>query len=134
MNDPNSFGEILLVEDNPGDVRLTQELLKEGGLDPTIHVVTDGTEALNFLRQRGERRDAPRPDVILLDLHLPQMDAEELLAELDGIVDEIPIIALSGSQAEVALTLNDLEDKIDAYIQKPIDPSEFAEAVRSFDR
>lgn len=134
MNDPNSFGEILLVEDNPGDVRLTQELLKEGGLDPTIHVVTDGTEALDFLRQRGERRDAPRPDVILLDLHLPQMDAEELLAELDGIVDEIPIIALSGSQAEVALTLNDLEDKIDAYIQKPIDPSEFAEAVRSFDR
>ena len=74
--------DILLVEDNPGDVRLTQEALKEGNIANTLHVVTDGIEALDFIYQRVDHTDAPRPDTILLDLNLPRKNGEKVLAEI----------------------------------------------------
>lgn len=131
MDNPNHFDEILLVEDNPGDVRLTEEMLKEGDIDPTVHVVTDGPEALEFLEQRGEYSDSPRPDLILLDLHLSRMDGEEVVAEMDGKVNEIPVIAISGSQEGAALKLADLEDDVDACLEKPIQPEDLEEFARS---
>lgn len=131
MESPNSFDEILLVEDNPGDVRLTKEMLKEGGLDPTVHVVSDGPAAVEFLQRRGEYRDSPRPDLVLLDLHLSRMDGEEVLAELEGELRDIPVIAVSGSQQGAALKLDDLEDEVDACLEKPIQPAELDQVARS---
>ncbi|WP_436924173.1 response regulator [Halosimplex amylolyticum] len=131
MECPNTFDDILLVEDNPGDVRLTKEMLKETNLDPTVHVVADGAEALKFLNQKGEYFDAPWPDVIFLDLHLSRMDGEEVLAEMEEEMREIPIIAISGSQQGAALKLDDLEDEVDACLEKPIQPDEFEELARS---
>lgn len=131
MAPPNHLGEILLVEDNPGDVRLTKELLAEGTGNPTIHVVTDGPDALDFLHQRGEYRDAPRPDAILLDLHLPRMDGEEVLTRIDDERSEIPVIVLSGSQKGADLKLADVEDEVDACVEKPIDPDTLEEVVPS---
>lgn len=131
MDVPNGFGEILLVEDNPGDVRLTKEMLKEGGLDPTIHVVSDGAEALDFLHQRGEYADVPRPDAILLDLHLPRVDGTEVLEKLDDDVKDIPLIVLSGSRQEPDLESEAVEERVDGRMVKPIDPDEFKATVQS---
>ncbi|WP_339102438.1 response regulator [Haloterrigena salinisoli] len=131
MDGPNSFGEILLVEDNPGDVRLTKELLKEGGFEPTIHVVSDGPDALEFLHQRGDYADAPRPDAILLDLHLPRMDGEEVLEEMDEDVRDVPIIVLSGTQQEQVFEDDDIAAAVDARVEKPLDPDEFTAIVQS---
>ena len=133
MVTPNSFGEILLVEDNPGDVRLTKEMLKEGELDPTIHVVSDGSEALDFLHRCGEYNDAPRPDAILLDLHLPRMDGEEVLRKMNDDVRDIPIIVLSGSQQGADLKLVDVEDEVDACMEKPIEADTLEEFARSLE-
>ena len=94
--------EVLLVEDNPGDVRLTQEAFKEGKLRNGLRVVMDGVEAMAFLRREGEYADAPRPDIILLDLNLPKMDGREVLAEIkaDDELKSIPVIILTTSDAE----------------------------------
>ncbi|NHN48405.1 response regulator [Halostella sp. JP-L12] len=132
MGIPKHLGDILLVEDNPGDIRLTKEMLEEGGYRGTFHVVTDGTEALDFLHRRGEYADAPRPDTVLLDMHLPRMNGDEVVEtvkETDGL-DDIPVVLLTGSLKEGA----DLEADIpeaDAYIRKPIGPGEFSDAVQS---
>ena len=131
MDGPNNFGTLLLVEDNPGDVRLTKEMLKESELEPSVHVVSDGSEAVDFLRQRGEYSDAPRPDAILLDLHLPRMDGEEVVSEMGDALSEIPVIVLSGSQQGADLKLADIEDRVDACMEKPLDPDDFEEVVRS---
>lgn len=131
MDGPNPFGEILLVEDNPGDVRLTEELLTEAGFDPTVHVVSDGSDALDFLHRRGEYGDAPRPDAILLDLHLPRTDGTEVLERMDDDVREIPVIVLSGSGQAASRELDDLEGAVDACVEKPIDPDAFEEVVQS---
>ncbi|WP_459193136.1 response regulator [Halosimplex sp. J119] len=131
MERPNIFGDILMVEDNPGDVRLTKEMLKETELDPAIHVVSDGEEALEFLEREGEYADVPRPDVIFLDLHLSRMDGEEVLAEMGAEMREIPIIAVSGSQQGAALKLDDLENEVDACLEKPLQPDEIEELARS---
>lgn len=131
MGDPNIFDEILLVEDNPGDVRLTREMLKEGDADPTIHVVSDGADALAFLRQTGEYSDAPRPDAILLDLHLSRMDGEEVLEELNGDVSDIPVVAISGSQKGASLKLNDVEDEVVACLEKPIKPDDLEDVAET---
>ncbi|QSX00087.1 response regulator [Haloterrigena alkaliphila] len=131
MDVPNRFGEILLVEDNPGDVRLTKEMLKEGGLDPTVHVVSDGAEALDFLHQRGEYADVPRPDAILLDLHLPRVDGAEVLEELGDDVGDIPLIVLSGSRQNPDLESDAIEERVDGRMVKPIDPDEFKATVQS---
>ena len=94
--------EILLVEDNPGDVRLTQEAFKEGKVRNNLRVVNDGIEALAFLRQEGQYANAPRPDVILLDLNLPKKDGREVLAEIkqDPNLRRIPVVVLTTSEAE----------------------------------
>lgn len=131
MSDTNIFGEILLIEDNPGDVRLTKELFKEEDVDPTFHVVSDGPDALDFLHRRGEYADAPRPDLILLDLHLTQMDGEEVLEKMNGELDEIPVIAISGSQKGATLKLDDLEDEVDACLEKPIQPDDLKAIAQS---
>ncbi|NGM68389.1 response regulator [Natronolimnobius sp. AArcel1] len=131
MGLPKHVDEILLVEDNPGDVRLTKELLKEVEMEPTLHVVTDGADALDFLHQRGEYTDAPRPDLILLDLHLRRMDGEEVLAAMDGDVQEIPVIVLSGSQQGADLKLTDVEADVDACMEKPLEPDALSDVTDS---
>ena len=126
--------EIMLVEDNPADVRLTRETLKEGKVRNNLHVVSDGVEALAWLRREGKFTDAARPDVILLDLNLPKKDGREVLAEIKGDRDlgRIPVIVLTISQAEQdILAAYDL--RANCFISKPIDLDEFIKVVRSIE-
>ncbi|ELY31037.1 response regulator receiver protein [Natrialba magadii ATCC 43099] len=127
--------QILLVEDNPGDVRLTKEAFKQGRIENDLHVVSDGTEALEFLHQRNEYADAPRPDLILLDLNLPRTDGEEVLEELKGDSElrSIPVIVLTSSRAEEDVAKS-YELHANAYLTKPVDPDEFIETVRAFEK
>ncbi|NKE34391.1 response regulator [Natronococcus sp. JC468] len=127
--------QLLLVEDNPGDVRLTREAFKQGRIDNDLHTVSDGSDALDFLHQRGEYEDAPRPDLILLDLNLPRKDGEEVLAELkdDPELQSIPVIVLTSSRAEEDIARS-YELHANAYLTKPVDPDEFIETVRAFEK
>ncbi|APX95229.1 response regulator [Natronorubrum daqingense] len=127
--------QILLVEDNPGDVRLTEEAFKQAQIENDLHVVPDGTEALDFCYQRNEHEHAPRPDLILLDLNLPQKSGEAVLQELktDPDLRSIPIIVLTSSRAE-ADVLRSYELHANAYLTKPVDPDEFIETVHAFER
>jgi CheY-like chemotaxis protein len=130
--DPRS-ADILLVEDNPGDVRLTREVFEDGGITNTLHVVTDGVAALDFIYRRGEHADAPRPDIVLLDLNLPRKDGDEVLEELrdDPEHSQIPVIVLTSSSAAEDVTRS-YELQANAYLTKPVDPAEFIETVRTF--
>jgi chemotaxis family two-component system response regulator Rcp1 len=123
--------EILLVEDNPGDVRLTQEVFKEGRVLNKLHVTRDGVEAMEFLRQKGKYAKTPRPDIILLDLNLPKKDGREVLAEIktDKDLKRIPVIILTVSQAEED-TLRSYNLSANCYIIKPIDLEQFIRAVK----
>ena len=126
---------ILLVEDNPGDVRLTREAFKQGRIENDLYVVTNGVQALEFLYQRGEYADAPRPDLVLLDLNLPRKNGDEVLEEIkdDPELRSIPTIVLTSSQAETdIITSYDLH--ANAYLTKPVDPDEFITTVRAFER
>ena len=126
--------EILLVEDNPGDVRLTREALKEAQIKSRLHVVSDGVEALDFLRRRGAHARAPAPDIILLDLNLPRLDGKEVLAEIkaDPMLRRIPTIVLSTSRAdEDVAQAYDLH--ANCYVSKPIDMDEFIETIKQID-
>ncbi|MDS0473837.1 response regulator [Natrinema sp. 1APR25-10V2] len=127
--------QILLVEDNPGDVRLTKEAFKQGRIENDLHVVSDGIEALDFLTQRGDYADAPRPDLILLDLNLPGKDGEDVLEELkdDPALRSIPVIVLTSSRAEEDV-VKSYELHANAYLTKPVDPDEFIETVRAFEK
>jgi two-component system, chemotaxis family, response regulator Rcp1 len=120
--------EILLVEDNPGDIRLTQEALKEGKVLNNFWVVNDGEEALEFLH----RADRPRPDIILLDLNLPRMDGRELLGRIkaDPELKRIPVVILTTSQAEQDI-LRSYDLHANCYITKPVDLDQFMVVVRS---
>jgi CheY-like chemotaxis protein len=126
--------EILLVEDNPGDVRLTQEAFKEIKMRNRLNVVKDGVEAMAFLRRQGEYADAPRPDLILLDLNLPKKDGREVLAEIknDDSLKRIPVIILtvSGAEEDILKTYN---SHANAYITKPIDLEQFGKVVKSIE-
>ncbi|MDG6256397.1 MAG: response regulator [Methanomicrobiaceae archaeon] len=126
--------EILLVEDNPGDVRLTKEALREGKVRNNLHIVMDGEEAMAFLRKEGEYAGAPRPDLILLDLNLPRKDGREVLAEIkdDEDLKSIPVVVLTTSQAEedVARTYN---LHANCYITKPVDLEQFLHVVHSIE-
>ena len=126
--------EILLVEDNPGDVRLTQEAFKESKIYNRIHVVYDGVEALAFLHRKGEYADVPRPDVILLDLNLPKKDGREVLAEIkkDPKLKRIPVVILTTSEAEqdIVKTYN---LHANCYITKPVDLERFITVVKSIE-
>ncbi len=126
--------EVLLVEDNPGDARLTLEALKEGKVLNRVSVVSDGVEAVAFLRRQGPYADAPRPNLILLDLNLPKKDGREVLAEIkaDPGLKRIPVVILTTSQAEedIAKTY-DLH--ANCYVTKPVDLDKFLEVVRSIE-
>ena len=126
--------EILMVEDNPGDVRLTQEALKEGKVRNKLHVVGDGVEALAFLRQEAKYSDAPRPDLILLDLNLPRKDGHEVLAEVkaDESLRRIPVVILTISQAEEDI-LKTYDLHANCYITKPVDLDQFLKVVRTIE-
>jgi chemotaxis family two-component system response regulator Rcp1 len=126
--------EILLVEDNPGDVRLIIEAMREAKLDNRFHVVEDGVEAMQFLRREGRFGDAPRPDLILLDLNLPKKDGRAVLAEVkaDPALKRIPVVVLTTSQAEEdVLRAYDLH--ANCYITKPVDMEQFMKVVAQID-
>lgn len=126
--------EILLVEDNPGDVRLTQEAFNEGRLRNNLSVVGDGVEAMAFLRREGEYAVSPRPDIILLDLNLPKKDGREVLAELkqDPQLRRIPVIVLTTSRAEQdVLKVYNLH--ANCYVTKPVDLDEFISVVKEIE-
>ena len=124
--------EILLVEDNPGDVRLTREALKEGKVLNNLQVARDGVDALAFLRQEDPHKDAIRPDIILLDLNLPRMDGRELLAEIksDPGLRRIPVVILTTSKSEEDI-LKTYDLHANCYITKPVDLEQFIEVVQS---
>jgi CheY-like chemotaxis protein len=125
---------ILLVEDNPGDVRLTVEALREGKVHNHLSVARDGVEALAFLRREGEFADAPRPDVILLDLNLPKKDGREVLAEIkaDERLRRIPVVVLTTSKAEEDI-LRSYALHANCYVTKPVDLEQFITVVRSIE-
>ena len=127
--------EILLVEDNPGDVRLTREALREGKVYSNLHWAKDGVEALDFLRRQGAHRDAPRPDIILLDLNLPKKDGREVLSDIknDDALKHIPVVVLTTSKAEEDV-LRSYELHANCYVTKPVDLDKFIVVVRSIDR
>jgi two-component system, chemotaxis family, response regulator Rcp1 len=131
MNDVKAI-DILLVEDNPGDVRLTQEALKEGKVKNKLHVVYDGVEAMEFLHRQGKYEKAPRPDLILLDLNLPKMDGRQVLAEIktDDELKRIPVVILTMSKAEedIVKTYN---LHANCYITKPVELDQFIKVVQS---
>lgn len=125
---------ILLVEDNPGDVRLTLEALRDGRISNQISVARDGEEALDFLRRRGEHAGADRPDLVLLDLNLPKKDGREVLQEVkaDPELHRIPVIVLTTSSADQDVLLSyDLH--ANCYIKKPIEYDEFMGAIRGLE-
>jgi len=126
--------EILLVEDNPGDVRLTVEGLKESKVRNNLHVARDGVEAMEFLRRTGRYGGAVRPDLILLDLNLPRMDGREVLAEVksDAKLKTIPVVVLTTSRAEQDV-LRSYELQANCYITKPADLEQFIAVVKSID-
>jgi two-component system, chemotaxis family, response regulator Rcp1 len=126
--------EILMVEDNPGDVRLTEEALKDSKVSNTLYVVEDGVAALNFLYRRDGYRDVPRPDLILLDLNLPKKNGREVLAEIkqDAQLKTIPVVILTTSQAEEDV-LRAYSLHANCYITKPVDFSQFIKIVRTIE-
>lgn len=125
---------ILLVEDNPGDVRLTREALRGARVANDLQVVGDGEAAIDYLRRRGRYVDAPRPDIVLLDLNLPRLDGREVLMDIKSDPDlaKIPIIILTSSSAERDIH-SAYELHANCYISKPVDFTEFIEAVRSLE-
>jgi chemotaxis family two-component system response regulator Rcp1 len=126
--------EILLVEDNPGDVRLTIEGLKDSKVRNKLHVARDGVEAMEFLRRVGPHVGAARPDLILLDLNLPRMDGREVLSAIksDAKLKTIPVVVLTTSRAEQDV-LRSYELQANCYITKPVDLEQFIAVVRSIE-
>ena len=127
----NRKAEILLIEDSLPDVRLTERALKNGNLIKQVSVVRDGEQALAFLRRQGEYADAPRPDIILLDLGLPKKNGTEVLAEIkmDPALKRIPVIVLTTSDAEKDV-LDTYERHANAYTKKPVDMDEFVRTIK----
>ena len=126
--------EILLVEDNPGDVRLTQEALKESKVTNNLSVAEDGVEALAFLKREGKYADVPRPDLLLLDLNLPKKDGREVLAEIktDKDLKRIPVVILTTSAAEEDI-MRAYEFSANCYITKPVDLEQFIKVVKAIE-
>jgi two-component system, chemotaxis family, response regulator Rcp1 len=126
--------EILLVEDNPADIRLTREALHEGKVRNNLNVVVDGEAALAFLRREGNYVSATRPDLILLDLNLPKKDGREVLAEIkeDPSLKQIPVVILTTSNAEKDI-LQSYDLHVNCYITKPVQLTEFLSVVKSID-
>ena len=126
--------EVLLVEDDPGDVVLITEAFEDNKVSNRLHVVSDGVEALQFLRRQGEYADKPVPDLVLLDLNLPRKDGREVLAEVkdDQELRRIPVVVLTTSKAEEDV-LRSYNLHANAYVTKPVDFERFIEVVRQID-
>ncbi|MFI6583638.1 response regulator [Embleya sp. NPDC050493] len=126
--------EVLLVEDDPGDVLMTREAFEDNKVRNSLHVVSDGVEAVAFLRREGEFADAPRPDLILLDLNLPRKDGREVLEEIKADEDlrRIPVVVLTTSEAEEDV-LRSYHLHANAYVTKPVDFEQFINVVRHID-
>lgn len=126
--------EILLVEDNPGDVRLTREALRDAKVRNNLHVASDGVEALQFLRRQGNFEQVPQPDLILLDLNLPKKGGREVLEEIkqDKGLKHIPVVILTTSQAEQDI-LESYRLRANAYVTKPVDLEQFLRVVRTIE-
>jgi chemotaxis family two-component system response regulator Rcp1 len=124
--------EVLLVEDSPGDVRLTQEAFRSANPSIHLHVASDGAEAMVFLRHQGAHSGAPRPDLILLDLNLPKMDGREVLAHIkkDESLKTIPTIILTTSDAEVDIAKS-YQLQANCYLNKPVQLDQFENLVKS---
>jgi len=133
VTDPADEIHVLLVEDDPGDVLMTREAFEEY-LNNRLDVVSDGADALAYLRREGEYADAPRPDLILLDLNLPRRDGREVLAEIkaDDSLRHIPVIVLTTSRADEDV-LRSYQLHANAYVTKPVDFDGFIEAIRQID-
>jgi two-component system, chemotaxis family, response regulator Rcp1 len=131
---PSKAIDILLVEDNPGDVQLAREALESGKVRNTLYVANDGEAAMDFLRRRGPHANAPRPDLVLLDLNLPRKDGREVLAEVKGDEDlkRIPVVILTTSAGEEDI-LKSYNLHANCYITKPIDLGQFLKVVRSIE-
>jgi two-component system response regulator len=126
--------EVLLVEDDPGDVLMTREAFADNKVANTLHVVSDGTSAMDFLHKRGEHAEAPTPDLVLLDLNLPRMDGREVLAAVKGdpALRQIPVVVLTTSEAEEDV-LRSYELHANAFVTKPVDFERFIEVIRQID-
>jgi CheY-like chemotaxis protein len=126
--------DILLVEDNPGDIRLTREVLKEGKISNTLNVVTDGEEALKYLMKEGEYTNALSPDLILLDLNLPKIDGRQVLEHIKNHpkLKIIPVIVLTTSEAEKDV-LDMYENHANCYITKPVDFDQFISVIKTIE-
>jgi chemotaxis family two-component system response regulator Rcp1 len=126
--------EILLVEDSPGDVRLTREAFKDAKVHMNLHVASDGTEAMAFLRREGDYANVPRPDLILLDLNLPKKDSREVLGEIkeSPTLKSIPVVVLTTSASEADI-LKSYNLHANCYITKPVGLNGFLDVVKSID-
>ncbi len=126
---------ILLVEDNPGDVLLTKKALERNELSNELHVVEDGEQALAFLRREGRYADAPRPDLVLLDLNLPRKDGREVLEEVksDEDLQQIPVVVMTSSDDEQDV-LQAYHNHANGYVTKPVDLEQFMKVVRCVER
>ena len=126
--------QVLLVEDDPGDVLMTREAFEDYKVHNQLHVVNDGEQAMAFLRNEGEYAELPRPDLVLLDLNLPRMDGREVLRQVKGdpALRAIPIVVLTTSEADEDI-LRSYELHANAYVTKPVDFDHFIEVVRMTD-
>ena len=124
--------EVLLVEDSPGDVRLTRDAFRETNESIRLHVAVDGVEAMDFLKKRGAFADSPRPDFILLDLNIPKMDGREVLAQIkrDNDLKTIPTIILTTSDSEADIKKS-YELQANCYLNKPVQLEDFESVVKS---
>ena len=124
--------DVLLVEDSPGDVRLTQEAFRDANMSIHLHVAADGVEAMAFLRHEGAHADAPRPDLILLDLNLPRMDGREVLAQIKGDrnLKTIPTVILTTSESEADI-VKSYQLQANCYLSKPVQLDAFEKLVGS---
>jgi CheY-like chemotaxis protein len=127
--------EILMVEDNPADVRLAQEAFRDGKIQNVMHVVKDGVEAMAFLRRQQKYSQSPRPDLIFLDLNLPRKDGREVLAEIkaDDQLRRIPVVVLTTSRAELDI-VKSYNLHANCYVVKPVDLDQFIEVIRSIEQ
>lgn len=134
LEDIGRAAEFLLVEDNPGDVRLTCEALTESKVKNNLSIVGDGMEAMDFLHREGKYADAPRPDVILLDLNLPKKNGLEVLAEIkaDPNLKRIPVVIITSSEAEQDV-LRTYDLHVNCYVNKPVDLGQFIKVVQSIE-
>ena len=130
VSEPGPLEDLLIVEDNPGDRRLIREAFEKSQFETTLHAVSTGERALDFVNKRGAYEDAPDPDVVLLDWSLPQMNGEAVLRELKRDFPDIPVVVMTGSQPRDE-TIESMTSQAETYLTKPTEPDVYLEVVRS---